>query len=97
MPDLQAHLRSHPRQALSQEVRRSHPRFDRAERVLDRLPSQPPGLRHVVEPLLHGSITSSCSQRMMRRSLLVVQSLRIGHLGQADDQYLRIAMPVLDW
>jgi hypothetical protein len=30
---------------------------------------------------------------MSRRYVLVVQSLRIAHFGQADDQYLRIAMP----
>jgi hypothetical protein len=34
--DVKAHLRSYSRQRLHQEVRRSHPGFERSERVLDR-------------------------------------------------------------
>jgi hypothetical protein len=51
--DLQAHLGSHPRQRLGQEVIRSHPALERAEDVLDGLTAQPHGFRCAFEPLLN--------------------------------------------
>src|ERR1700704_3534477 len=50
---MQAHLGTHARQRLCQEVRRSHPRFEGAERMLDGLASYSGSARCSVESLLH--------------------------------------------
>jgi hypothetical protein len=50
---VQRHLRGDPRQRLHQEVSGTHPGFDCAEGVLDRLASLPHFLRVLVEPALH--------------------------------------------
>lgn len=50
---VQRHLGGNPWQRLHQEVRSSHPGFDRAEGVLDRLAPLAHLLRMLVEPALH--------------------------------------------
>jgi hypothetical protein len=69
---IQAHLRTHPGQLSRQEVRRTHPLFERPEGMLNR----PFRTRIISGALLSRSCissnTSSCSQRRTRRSVLGV-------------------------
>jgi hypothetical protein len=51
---MEAHLRADPAQGLRQKMRRSHPRLDGPERMLDRLPPELHFFGCSIEPLLHG-------------------------------------------
>ena len=76
--NVQTHLGTDAWQRLREEVRRSHPRFQCSECMLDSLPTR----------ACIASNTCSCSQRAMRRYSPLVHCDLIGHLGHADDQYL---------
>lgn len=78
---METYLGTHARQCFGQEVRGSHPGFRR----------EACGVRSRRFCIV--SSTSSCSQRAMRRYGLLVHCALIGHLGQAEDQYLCIVRP----
>lgn len=48
------HLRVDFRQRLHQDMRRPHPRLERAEHVFHGLPASCHGVRHSIQPILHG-------------------------------------------
>ena len=63
--------------------RRAHPHLERAERVLDRLAALTHGLRILVETPLHRLQYMLVLQRVMRRSLPVVQRCLIAQVPHA--------------
>jgi hypothetical protein len=70
---VQRHLGGDFWQRLHQEVGCAHPGLDGAEWVLDHLASLAHLLRMLIEPRCTASRTCSCSHRLIRRSLAVVQ------------------------
>jgi hypothetical protein len=80
---VQRHLSGYAWQRLHQEVGCSHPGLDRSEGMLDRLTPLAHFFRMLVEPALNGLENCSCSQRVIRRSLLVVQLCLMRQLWQA--------------
>ena len=50
---MQAHLGAHPVERLGEEVSGAHPRLQRAERVLDRLATDPHHLGRLIQATLH--------------------------------------------
>lgn len=90
---MQAHLGTHSRQCLGQEVRRSHPRLEGTERILGGLSSSLEARGVRLSRFCMVSSTSSCSHRAMRRFSPLVHCDVMGQRGQADDQYLWIVNP----
>ena len=78
---IQAHLRTHPGQFSRQEVRRSHPLFERPEGMLNRPFSDSHHLRGFTQPKLHvlqygfmlpapnSSFRARCALRLQRAAL----------------------------
>jgi hypothetical protein len=69
---MQAHLRTHGRQALAQEVGFPHPGFDGRERMLGVSRRTAVALPIASMRAASASRTASCSQRRTRRSCPVV-------------------------
>jgi hypothetical protein len=67
------HLGGYLWERFGREVRRPHAGFHRAERMFDCFLPLPHGMRILVEALCASSSMCSCSQRVIRRSLPVVQ------------------------